>query len=241
LDILVPKQDALLAKKLLLSQGYRPQHQLPVAYEALFRHLHQSYDLMREDDQVIVELHWNVISWPMFFSSNTAFLWEHLENVSVANMTVRNFAPEDALPILCVHGAKHYWERLGWICDIAELIGTYPEIDWKRVMEQASRLGGIRMLYLGLYLAQSLLGAAVPEEIRRTTRFDPVVPALAARVRLRLFDSVDGLLWAIEQHTSYIKLENRMQDKVRCGIYLAYRLLGRVVYYVVAPRVWQPD
>ena len=96
------------------------------------------------------------------------------------------------------------------------------------------------MLYLGLVLAQRLLGAAIPEEILRQIQVDPVVPSLAARVRLRLFDGADGLLWTIEQHASYLRLEERVQDKVRCGIYLVYRLIARLAYYVIGPRVWRP-
>jgi hypothetical protein len=228
------------ARDLLLSRGYRPLYQSPAANEALFRRFRQTYDLIHKDGQVYVELHWNVISWPMFFPPSSAFLWEHLESVSLADMSVRNLAPETVLPVLCVHGAKHYWERLAWICDVAELIGRHPGINWKRVIEQARRLGGVRMLYVGLFLAQSLLGASVPKDISRQMQVDPIVSPLAARIRLQLFAKTDGLFKTLEQHASYIRLEERLQDKVRCGVHLGSRLIGRLVYYVIAPRVWRP-
>jgi Uncharacterised nucleotidyltransferase len=241
LDILIREQDAVRAKDLLLSQGYRLQYQPPVAYETLFRRFRQTYDLMREDGQIFVELHWNIISWPTFFPPNSAFLWECPEVVFLANTPVRNLAPEDVLPVLCVPGAKYYWERLGWICDIAELIRMYPGIDWKGMMERASRLGSVRMLYLGLLLAQSLLGAAVPEDILRQVKGDRVVPSVAARVRLRLFGGGNGLLGAVERHAFYLKLGEDMRDKVRCAIHLVYRMIARVVYYVIGPRIWRPE
>jgi Uncharacterised nucleotidyltransferase len=241
LDILVREQDAVRAKDLLLSQEYRLQYQPPAAYEAIFRHFRQTYDLVRRDGQAFVELHWDVISWPLFFSRGSAFLWERLELVSLAGMPVRKLAPEDVLSLLCVHGAKHHWERLGWICDVAELVRTYPEINWTRVIEQANRLGGARMLYLGLFLAWRLLGAAVPEDILRRMQADHVVQSLATRVRLQLFAGDNGLLGAVERHAFYLKLGERMRDKVRCGIHLAYRMIARVLYYVIGPRVWRPD
>jgi hypothetical protein len=241
LDILVREQDAVRAKDLLLSQGYRLQYQPSTTYESVFRRFRQTYDLVREDGQVFVELHWNIISWPIFFRPSSAFSWERLETVSIAETAIRNLAPEDVLPLLCVHGAKHYWERLGWICDVAELVRMYPGINWDRVMEQASQQGGVRMLYLGLFLAQSLLGAAVPEDILRRMQVDQVVPSLAARVRLRLFAGADGLLRAVEQHLSYLRLEERVQDRVRCSVYMAYRLIARLLYFVIGPRIWRRE
>lgn len=239
LDILVREQDAVCAKDLLLSRGYRLQYQPPAAYEAIFRHFRQTYDLVRGDGQVFVELHWNVISWPVFFSPDSAFVWERLELVSLAGMPVHTLAPEEVLPVLCVHGAKHHWERLGWICDVAELLRIYPGINWERVMAQASCLHGARALYLGLSLARSLLGAAVPEDILRQMQVDPVVPSLAARIHVWMFSGADSLLRTVEQHASYLRLEKGVEDKVRCGVYLVYRLIARLLYYVITPRIWR--
>jgi hypothetical protein len=235
LDILVREQDAARAKELLLSQEYRLQHQTSATYEALFRRFRQTYDLVREDDQVLLELHWNIISWPVFFPANSTALWERLESVSLAGRPVRTLAPEDVLALLCVHGAKHHWERLAMICDVAELVRTYPEINWGRVLEQTSQLGGARMLYLGLFLAQNLLGATVPEDIWRQMHVDPVVRSLADRVRGWLFTSPDSLLKTLQQHAFYLRLAEHLQDRVWCGLCLTPRMIARVVYYVIAP------
>jgi hypothetical protein len=35
--------------------------------------------------------------------------------------------PEDMLLFLCVHGGKHQWTRLAWICDVAEFIREAQE------------------------------------------------------------------------------------------------------------------
>jgi hypothetical protein len=151
---------------------------------------------------------------------STAFLWERLEYASRAATPVRNLAPEEVLPVLCVHCAKHSWEH---------------------ATERAKRVGGVRMLYLGLFLAQRLLGAAVPANILRLVERDPVVLSLAARMRVWLFAGAESFHRTVEQHASYLKLEERVQDKMRCGVYLMYRLLARLVYYVISPRVWRPD
>jgi hypothetical protein len=232
LDVLVREQDAACAKDLLLAQGYRLQHQTSAAYEALFRHFRQTYDLLREDEQVPLELHWNVISWPVFFSSASMSLWEYVEKVSLADRLVRTLAPEDVLALVCVHGAKHHWERLAMICDVAELIRRYPKINWGRVLEQTRRLGGARMLYLGLFLAQNLLGATVPGKIGQQMQDDPVVRALGDRVRAWLFAGPDNLLRTLQQHAFYLKLGEHLRDRVWCGLCLTPRMIARVVYYV---------
>jgi hypothetical protein len=240
LDVLVREQDAVRAKDLLLSQKYRLQHQTSVAYEVLFRRFRQTYDLMREDEQVLLELHWNIISWPVFLPANSTSLWEHVESVSLAGRLVHTFAPEDVLALLCVHGAKHHWERLSMICDIAEIVRTYPELDWGRVRQQASQLGGARMLYLGLFLAQDLLGATMPDHIWQQIGSDPVIRSLGARVREWLFTGSDSLLRTLQQHAFYLKLGEDWQRRVWCGLCLTPRMIARVMYYVIAPRVWRP-
>lgn len=241
LDILVHAQDAVQAKDLLLSQGYRLQHQTSAAYETLFRCFRQTYDLMREDERVLLELHWNIISWPIFLQANSTSWWEHLDSVSLADMPVRNLPPEDVLALLCVHGAKHHWERLAMICDVAELVRAYPEINWDRVLDQASQLGGARTLYLGLLLAQNLLGATVPKDIWRQMHVDPVVQSLADRVRAWLFTSPHGLLRTLQQHVFYLRLGEHLQDRMWCALYLTPRMIARVVYYVISPRVQRSD
>ena len=51
---------------------------------------------------------------------------ERLEEVATAGTTFRTLPADVLLVALCVHGAKHVWERLGWIVDVAELIAAAP-------------------------------------------------------------------------------------------------------------------
>jgi hypothetical protein len=241
LDILVREQDAVRAKDLLLSQGYRPKFNPSAVYESLFRHFRQAYDLMREDDQLILELHWHIISWPVFLAANSALMWTHVEQVSLAGKQIHTLAPEDVLAVLCVHGAKHRWQRLAMICDIAELLRTYPEIRWGRVLERAHQLGGARTLHLGLLLAQELLGASLPEELSRQVQADPRVQWLADRVRRWLFTHPHGLLRSLHQHAFYLGLAEHLQDRLWCGLRMTPRMFARVIYYVITPRLWRHD
>jgi len=227
LDLLVCEQDALRGKDLLLSQGYRLLYDKSAADEAAFHTLRQVYELVREDGRVTVELHWAITSQTFYFPLDPASLWEQVGTVSLEGAPVRNFGPEDLLLVLCVHGAKHHWGRLMWICDIAELLRAHSkekEIDWPRLTKRASGLGGARMLSLGLLLARDLLGAKVPEDVLHPTQTEPRLALLAADVRSRLFAGASVM--AVERPSFYIQLRERPLDRLRCRLYLAYRMLS---------------
>jgi hypothetical protein len=83
------------------------------------------------------------------------------------------------------------WERLSWITDIAQLLEVYPDMNWESLLERARRTGTERMLLLGLYVAQDLLGARLPEAAKGRMRDDPDITQLANQIYARLF--VEGL------------------------------------------------
>jgi len=128
------------------------------------------------------------------------------------------------LLILCVHGSKHLWKRLIWICDIARLLEQQRQLDWPRLLQRADSLGSRRMLFLGLHLAHTLSGAPVPPAIQSRIQHDPTVIALAARTYRILF-TTDADLPLLTEPTFSISMRERRQDKGRmlrhyCGIYL---------------------
>ena len=122
--------------------------------------------------------------------------------------------------LLVVHGTKHGWSRLGWLCDITELLRAYPGLEWQRVMDHASCRGGARMLGLSLYLAHQVLGATLPEDCHRRIQADPVIHALAAQIRARLFtaqpprghDVLAGLDF-------FLRVRERVRDRVPILLY----------------------
>jgi hypothetical protein len=94
---------------------------------------------------------------------------------------VKGLAPEDLLLALAVHGTKHLWERLAWVCDVAALVNSRPEPDWDFVFRRARESRVERMLHLALRLARGLLGAELPAGLLAEAG-DPAVARLAAEV-----------------------------------------------------------
>ena len=225
LDILVREQDAMRAKDLLLGLGYRPLHQRPVEQQAAFYGLRKVCEMMREDGRVTVELHWAITSNTFPFALDPAALWVGAETVSLEGTPLPNMSPEDLLLVLAVHGAKHHWGKLMWICDIAEVVRSYADkLDWSRLMTRARSLGAARILSLALCLARDLLGAAVPEDVWRRVKAEPKVAWLAGQVKSSLFSG--GTLMAVERPAFYVQLRERAQDRLRCRAYLGYRMMA---------------
>ena len=147
---------------------------------------------------------------------NPEILWENVSTLSVAGRGVKIHAPEDLLLILCIHGGKHRWEHLGWLCDVAEMIRRYPDLDWAKVIHRASTLGARRILLVGLLLARNVLGAQVPNHVIREIQADHVVEELANQVQHSLTSETPLAVGETEQY--YMGLRERPVDKARVAI-----------------------
>jgi Uncharacterised nucleotidyltransferase len=215
LDILVNKQDVLRAKELLVAEGFRPGVALSEPQERALVESQHAYSLVRPDRSVMVELHWEISPRHVSLLLEPGRLWERLDPVTIAGTRVLTLAPEVLLPSLCEHGAKHTWERLAWICDIAELAQARPDLDWARMAREARRSSSERMLALGVRLATDLLGAPMPEALRQRADTDPVIAALAAQVRARLFRNRARPTGLLEQARFHLRLRERWPHRIR--------------------------
>jgi hypothetical protein len=218
LDLLVRKRDVLRAGQLLVSAGYHPAFQLTRAQEALFIKYYKEHHFTHGGGEHAVDLHWALTQRFFAFTLDPDSLWGRLERISLGGSTLATFSPEDLLLILCVHGSKSFWQELYLICDVAEVVRSYRDMDWERVVKRAAALGSRRMLFLGLYLARDLLDADLPEDILGQVRADPPVRALAETIRERLF--LEGkepprIFAEAQFFPIHLRMRERLRDKIR--------------------------
>jgi hypothetical protein len=231
LDILVKKEDVFKASELLASRFYEPQSKLTDAEREAHLLSKYVFSFLNPNNRISVELHWGITPKYFSFPIKMDELWQRLGTVSLAGEIVPSLPPEKLLLILCVHGSKHHWERLAWICDIAEMIRVHKEMDWDSILREADRLGVKRMLCLGLFLAGDLLGAEFPEKVSKQIRSDLVITKLAACVRKRLFEdagvpvesaeipvSKDGLMMSLIHF--HLRSRERLRDRIRYCLHL---------------------
>ena len=188
LDILVPIDDIARAKKLVLDQGYRiswPEMPLSRAQEKAHIRSKYNYQFIHHDRNITLELHWGVTPRYFSFPSSREWLWQDLHNITLGGIPMSAFSIEKLLLILCVHGGNHLWDRVGWICDIAELVSRYSDLNWDSVLNDASRFGVQRLLLAGLRLAHDFFDARLPDEIWKRVEVDSEVKWLAQNTTKR--------------------------------------------------------
>ncbi|MCC5636682.1 nucleotidyltransferase family protein [Nostoc sp. CHAB 5844] len=221
LDILIHPDDLVVAKALLVNNGYETLS-VDDAQEKLNTWSDSERDFLRPNNHVSVDLHWRVT--PQFFSLEMPFevLWQRRQSVTLLDTSVTTFSPEDLLLVLCVHGSKECWSQLKWICDLAELLQTYPHLDWQVVEERSQMLHCRRMLLLGLKLAQELLQAQIPQSLQAAIAQDSRLPWLSQQVIWRLFS--DQIARSASWQTTLFRLSvrDRPGDWVQ---YFIWRLL----------------
>lgn len=190
LDIIVRKDDVLIARDLLLGEGYAPAKSLTLGQQEVLLRTQHNMPFTRDNRRLIVELHWEVA--PHLFASSVQAdeLWRDLVTIEVSGTKVKAFSPDDLLFSLCVHGSRHLWERLSWICDVSELISRH-KLDWPALLARASNTDNERMFLLGLYLAERLLEATLPAEVKQRCDSDERLRALAADVIEHLFNGAE--------------------------------------------------
>ncbi len=187
LDLAVRHADLARAHALLVAGGYHATVGPDVGPAGSSTRVPGEYYFRLNASPVVVELHTErtlrYFPEPLDLES----LSRRLLSVSLGGRQVCTFSIEDSLPILCVHGSKHLWEQLSWICDIAELVQHPRGVDWDQTLAQAQRMGAQRMLLLGLRLANESLGAPLPEEVLRRVQIDRAVGSLAMQICANLF------------------------------------------------------
>jgi hypothetical protein len=188
LDLMVRKSDVSAASDLLIARGYQPARNLDQRQQALLLTSQHNIQFSRDEGRLIVELHWRVATQLFAASVSAEDLWPNLVTVELGNASLKTLSIEDLLFCLCVHGSRHLWERLSWICDVAALITACPTIDWPQLVQRAQRTDTERMLFLGLHLANRLVGASLPKEIETRVADDSSVLALTDAITERLFN-----------------------------------------------------
>ena len=213
LDILVRAKDLLRGKAVLQAQGYSPEYPLEPAVESAFlRAPSQHHMVLACADRAPVELHWKTDpDFPVELDDDA--WWTGLERVGLEQGVVRRVADRELLLILCLHGSRHWWGSLGWLVDVAEMIRQGPQVDWGWILARAKSLGCERRLALGVHLAQRLLGAPLPEAVRRRVAAYPGLAGLASRIEAIMFARNAGFNTLQGLHMN-LKLYEHMAQRI---------------------------
>jgi hypothetical protein len=221
LDILIDPSDVVRAARLLHRMGFpawtrSDEQNLDGECESTF---------VRPDGGLCVDLHWALSRDGLPFDLPFERAWEQAQTVNIGGADVRTLAMDDLCLFLCLHGTKHVWERLSWVCDIAELIRKHAQLDLERILRRADAIGYARMFLLALELAHSVLDVPLPQTIESRAAGDRIVQKMARRLRAQLLE-IDPVVTppaplrdAIQMVRFHLTVLNRTRDRLR---YLKY-------------------
>jgi Uncharacterised nucleotidyltransferase len=181
LDFFAQQKDMPQASALLKSAGFDSKFEIPQEVMGGFGNVPGQYAFSREATRTQVELHTERTLRYFPVPLNFEKMNRRLITVELCGRMVRTFSIEDTLVMLCVHGSKHFWERLLWILDVAQLISV-QEVDWKLLRQIAAKLESTRVLLLGLYLAHDLFDAPLPDKLLEEIGRDHAVQELAGKI-----------------------------------------------------------
>jgi hypothetical protein len=185
LDVIVKQADLSKAEDILASQGYQPDF-ADRAYRSAFLSYQGQYAFRHRNTGLSVDLHWRLSSKGLAFPLQITEIWPRLEPVVIAGRTILTLAQDDLALFLAAHGTKEGWRSLIWVCDFAEFLRKYQDIDWAALLDRAQRSHSSRRLLLAVALASRLLDAPAPIALIERARKDSGIRALAEQAKNRM-------------------------------------------------------
>ena len=179
LDFLIRASDLRAATRTLINAGY--DSDLPLeAIEA--GKIPGEYLFMKPGARLLVELHteqtfrYSPKPLPMeeYFSRRT--------EVALDGSHVPALSVEDEFVLICIHGAKDFWERLMWVADVAAMVAVGTPLNWEIVKQSAKAVGAERMVRVALRLVEELLRTEIPAEIRNDVENDASTKRICKRI-----------------------------------------------------------
>jgi hypothetical protein len=178
LDLIVRDRDILRTTELMMAMGYEPRIPIraiqsgKIPGEYVFRHTRS---------KLLVEFHTELTFRYHPRPLPVEQLFRRQVRVEFDGNAIPALPLEDELVLISIHGAKHFWERLIYIADVAAFV-TRQALDWDRLFEAAEEIAAQRMLRAALGLAATLLDTGLPQKISAEVQQDAAVAALTRQI-----------------------------------------------------------
>lgn len=258
IDILVAKKDLLKAKKILLSMGgdldlrllgNQKKEGIIDVDDRLFIKFakHITHTIYWKNQKREIDLHWQMFGYDFPLSLPIEYLNESLEYTIIFNQKISTLSPENNLLLLCGHGTKDCWQKLSRICDIAQLINFYPQLDWKLIIKEAKNRGALRLVLVALSLANDLYEISLPDFISLEIINDKKIKHLTHNIENSLFSESNKPKRRISQFLFIMQFVERLIDQIKSILYLLFvptlcdgvlfpsRELPMIFYYFMRP------
>ena len=214
IDLLIHAQDLPHVRRAVGELGYTPHVSLSQEQEAAYVKSGYECPFDSAAGRNLLEVQWAI--QPRFYAIDFDMdgVFQRAMTITLNERTIRTPSHSDLLLILSAHAAKHVWNRLIWLCDIAQLINL-PTIDWDWIASQAQKLGMIRILWVTIFAANRLLGVSIPAAVQASLPQDSAAPTFVDEVIAQIISETEYNFESFSYFRFMICLRERTGDQLR--------------------------
>lgn len=218
LDIVVHESDLWRTWDVLTRHGYVPEDGGGALAERRPLPPGGKHWAFKSKNRLTLEIHWRFIEKSFGSQLEPADVWSSVRSSTHSGRSLQVIPPEQMLVLLSMHLASHLWRRLNWICDIAAIVNSKPDIDWELLLRTARRVGCERILSVSLLLSKNLLGSSLPRHVDEKFGKDEVSALIVQEVRDRLLTETKLEYWRIDSVRYAIIQRERQKDRFQAFI-----------------------
>ena len=115
---------------------------------------------------ISIELHWQLFSNEFKTDFTILPINKNIQTIQISNHTLVSLRPAYLIIYLCIHGAKHNWERLEWLVDISKLIQT-QQLDWKYIVDLVEKSKTQKIVFSTLHLVHTYFNTPLEKNIQK--------------------------------------------------------------------------
>ena len=253
IDLLVSPGTFRAAERVLLGNGWRrvkPSFRETPARNRWYARFRKEHLLVGPGG--LLDLHWRLSHNPFWFDVPFERLHTGRVTVEIGALSFQALGPEDEFVYLMCHGARHYWKRLKWLCDVAAILASMGPERLERVSARCRRHGLQSVLASTLFLCRETFHVRLPRGAAALPAAGPRA-AWVVRFSRRTWGDEDatrfdgGFDWAGQK---LIGLITRPHPKVvlheAASVFVGPRDWGRVdlpdrwfyLYFPLRPLLW---
>ena len=215
LDILIQKSHREKVISLLKKHDFNPEIMLKPNTQKVFFDAVNVLGFQSPKKNVLIEIHWELLAKNYAIHWEGSSLWEQTQTVFLDKHPIETLNHTNHFIYLCVHGSKHLFERLSWVCDIDHYIQTQNDLSWEEILALAKKLGILRILFLSLNLSQALLHTPLPTHIKKKIAYDTPTQKLTQQLITLQFSNDPNNTKNIHSFKLLLNMRENKKDKIR--------------------------
>ncbi len=143
-------------------------------------------------------------------------IWDDAKKIPAYGNEIHIMTPEDTLIAIAINSCRKRFFRLKSLCDIAEVVQTFPELNWTDLIRKAKLYHCNNILFTAFYVTQSTIGCSLPGKLLTDLGINPVKNSIIrglVKVLLQ-YSSLDAL--------SFHSIKNKTRSNPSLSLLVTY-------------------